>query len=62
MPRTIEERLQELLDDLNNPLLEEGVHNRAVLAQLIADFRSEGIAHRTIVDSREISHKEKTKP
>ena len=47
MPRTIEERLQEIINTPGGFSLETG---RLVLA-LIKDFRAEGIAHRTIRDS-----------
>jgi len=54
MPRTIEERLQEVLEALDNtpvPAPTSSIRAYGLVNALLADFRAEGIAGRTIHDS-----------
>lgn len=55
-PRTIEERLQEVLEALDNmpvPVPQAIVEAYHLVNALVADFRAEGIAGRTVRDSLE---------
>ena len=54
MPRTIEERLQEILEALDNivpPAPIAVVNTYHLVNTLVADFRAEGIAGRTIKEN-----------
>lgn len=46
MPRTIEERLQEVLESIKS--IDEKHRIYTLVTKLLADFKAEGIAHRII--------------